>query len=55
MTSPYTTQQLARKAGTSDVTIRRLCKSGKIKATKHGRAWLIKREDGDAWLKTKEL
>lgn len=48
----YTAKQLAQKSGKSTMTIIRLIRSGVLEAEKPGRDWLIKKDSGDAWMKT---
>lgn len=47
----YTVNELAKVSGYSVAYIRRLCKNGEIRAKKIGRDWIIRKSDGDAWVK----
>lgn len=42
---------LADKADISPSYVARLCRQGKIRATKIGTVWLIRTEDAEAWLR----
>jgi excisionase family DNA binding protein len=50
----YTANELADLAGVSGEYVRRLCRDGIIPAKKHGRDWLIEKEDGDRWLRERD-
>ena len=41
---------LALAAGTSTETVRAGCRDGRISATKVGRDWIIRTEEGERWL-----
>ena len=50
-----TPKELAGRANVSDSYIQRLCRQGRIKATKPGgRDWLIPDDEAERWLKERE-
>ena len=46
----YTASDLAKKANVSISYVARLCRKGKIEATKLGPVWLINAEVAEQWL-----
>jgi excisionase family DNA binding protein len=44
-----TTTEAARYFGTSAQAVRKLIQRGRLRATKHGRDWLIRAEDAASW------
>jgi excisionase family DNA binding protein len=49
---PITPKELAERANVSDSYIQRLCRQGRIKASKPGgRDWLIPDEEAERWLR----
>lgn len=51
---PYTTRQLAAKAGVSMAWIRQLCTEGVLPSQKFGHVWLISEEAAEQWLRARE-
>ncbi len=47
---PFTATSLASAAGVDPSYIARLCRQGKIEATKFGSSWMIPYEEGRRWL-----
>jgi len=41
---------LAKKAGVAPSYIARLCRTGRLPASKLGGTWMIRAEDAEAWL-----
>lgn len=58
--SDYTATRLADEAGVTSSYVQRLCRQGIIPGMKYGGAtggggvWIIKREDAEAWLQSRE-
>lgn len=50
----FTASSLAEVAGIDKSYIARLCRQGKIPAQKLGPVWLIRYEDGAAWLEQRK-
>jgi len=50
----FTASSLAAAAGVTFSYIAQLCRAGKIPAQKFGAAWLIRYEDGAAWLEQRK-
>ena len=51
--SLYTTEQVAERLHRSEPSVRRLCHSGELRATKDGRQWLIHEDDLAEYLNAK--
>lgn len=49
----YTASDLAKVAGISPAYVARLCRTGKLAATRLGRTWVIRAKDAEAWLATR--
>ena len=41
---------IAQGLGVPVSTVRRWCRTGWLRATRHGRKWIVRHEDLDAWL-----
>jgi hypothetical protein len=51
---PFTAASLAREANTDPSYVARLCREGKIPASKLGYVWFISHDDGMEWIKNRE-
>lgn len=46
----YSASDLAKRAGVSPSYVARLCRTGKLPATRLGGTWIIRAEDAERWL-----
>ncbi len=44
---------VAKRAGVAPSYVARLCRTGKLPASKFGATWMIRTEDAEAWLATR--